>query len=234
MELTDNLKKTIEQQFLHDFFSAPIDTTARAMAALKHAGYFDFSVLYRQFYDPMAALLRPQFIVYYVLFGVVVFWINRSTLQSNVTMREYIFPRRILKRKSFWLDVQWYVLNLLRVISGVTALLGLLILVRFLSNYLDGIGYDDLYAVKRIRTVMFGLPKFPRTLLLFLSVVVTLDFVNYWMHRLMHHVPMLWNFHKVHHYPRQITLLASWRVHPLEQALSDFLGKLIALGAVVI
>jgi sterol desaturase/sphingolipid hydroxylase (fatty acid hydroxylase superfamily) len=233
MEPTGSLK-AIELNFIHDVLEAPIDATARAFSELKDLGYFDLSALYRQFYDPSVALLKPSLLIFYILFGALIFWVNSNTLRSNVTMQEYIFPRRILERRSFWIDIQWYVLTLLGVLSAFTAFLSLLILVGFASNYLSNIGYDDLYVVRRARGLMFGLPKGLRSLIFFLTVVVTLDFLVYWFHRMMHRVPMLWNFHKVHHYPRQITFLANWRVHPVEAVLAGFIDKLVVLAAVVL
>ncbi|MGB0734326.1 MAG: sterol desaturase family protein, partial [Pontibacterium sp.] len=42
------------------------------------------------------------------------------------------------------------------------------------------------------------------------------DFARYYLHRLMHRVPMLWAFHKVHHSARRLTPLTVLRTHPVE------------------
>ena len=53
------------------------------------------------------------------------------------------------------------------------------------------------------------------TLTLFLSG----DFTRYWLHRLMHSVPFLWEFHKVHHSAEVLTPITFYRVHPVENLL---------------
>ena len=41
--------------------------------------------------------------------------------------------------------------------------------------------------------------------------------LGYWVdHWLSHRVPVLWDFHKVHHSAQELTPLTAWRVHPIE------------------
>lgn len=42
------------------------------------------------------------------------------------------------------------------------------------------------------------------------------DFTKYLLHRWMHHWPMLWSIHKVHHSATTLTPVTVYRVHPLE------------------
>lgn len=42
---------------------------------------------------------------------------------------------------------------------------------------------------------------------------VARDFIHYWIHRLLHRVPMLWRFHEVHHSVRQMGFAAHLRFH---------------------
>jgi sterol desaturase/sphingolipid hydroxylase (fatty acid hydroxylase superfamily) len=51
----------------------------------------------------------------------------------------------------------------------------------------------------------------------FLIYWVVADFIAYWLHRSMHHVPLLWRVHRVHHAQTSITFVTSWRNHILEQ-----------------
>jgi sterol desaturase/sphingolipid hydroxylase (fatty acid hydroxylase superfamily) len=43
------------------------------------------------------------------------------------------------------------------------------------------------------------------------------DFLAYWLHRSLHHFPLLWRVHRVHHAQTVITYATSWRNHVLEQ-----------------
>lgn len=45
-------------------------------------------------------------------------------------------------------------------------------------------------------------------------------FVQYWWHRAMHRVPILWRLHRVHHAPEQMSVLKSAHNHPLEDILN--------------
>lgn len=50
--------------------------------------------------------------------------------------------------------------------------------------------------------------------------VVLLDLAIYWQHRLVHHVPLLWRLHRVHHADVGFDVTTAVRFHPLEIALS--------------
>jgi sterol desaturase/sphingolipid hydroxylase (fatty acid hydroxylase superfamily) len=56
------------------------------------------------------------------------------------------------------------------------------------------------------------------------------DLANYASHYLMHRVPILWEFHKVHHSAQVLTPITAFRVHPCEILFIDFIEGL-ALGA---
>lgn len=50
---------------------------------------------------------------------------------------------------------------------------------------------------------------------------LTFDFFGYWMHRWQHSSRFLWAFHSVHHAPEQLTFLASYRLHVVEQLITN-------------
>lgn len=54
-------------------------------------------------------------------------------------------------------------------------------------------------------------------------VLVSGDFLRYWLHRAAHKNPWLWRLHAVHHSPDKLYWLNVGRFHPLEKAL-QFLG----------
>lgn len=51
-------------------------------------------------------------------------------------------------------------------------------------------------------------------------LLLTEDLFRYWMHRLMHKVPFLWEFHKVHHSPEVLVPFSLLRTHPVNGALN--------------
>lgn len=63
-------------------------------------------------------------------------------------------------------------------------------------------------------------------------MLVSADFLRYWLHRLAHENALLWRFHAVHHSPRKLYWLNVGRFHPLDKALQYLLDALpfILLG----
>jgi len=71
----------------------------------------------------------------------------------------------------------------------------------------------------------FGYVKtdsFDKNLIVALYTVVLFcasDFSRYWLHRWLHTIPLLWEFHKVHHSAKVLNPLTFYRVHPVENLL---------------
>lgn len=55
-----------------------------------------------------------------------------------------------------------------------------------------------------------------------ITLFVISDFTRYWLHRFLHTVPFLWEFHKIHHSAKVLNPLTFYRVHPLENILFGF------------
>jgi len=52
-----------------------------------------------------------------------------------------------------------------------------------------------------------------------ISLFIVSDFTRYWLHRFLHTIPFLWEFHKVHHSAKVLNPLTFYRVHPIENIL---------------
>lgn len=124
---------------------------------------------------------------------------------------ELLFPWRKNQnsfRKDFWLDAFYMFFNFF--------LLNLLILIA-LSNTAAEV-FNDFLKLFRLNLTNFQLidvsrlPKFWGLLLFFLVS----DFVQWNTHRLLHRVPTLWNFHKVHHSVKEMGFAAHLRFHWME------------------
>lgn len=62
-----------------------------------------------------------------------------------------------------------------------------------------------------------------------IAVIVLLDCVIYWQHRIFHRVPILWRLHKMHHQDIDLDVTSGARFHPIE----IFLSTLIKIGCVI-
>ena len=59
-------------------------------------------------------------------------------------------------------------------------------------------------------------------LLAFLVVALLVhDFASFYLHMLQHRIPLLWEFHKVHHAPESLIPLTAHRIHPGEDLLDE-------------
>ena len=128
-----------------------------------------------------------------------------------VWLLEILFPWRKdqpIFRKDFWLDTFYMFFNFF--------LLNLIILIA-LSNTTEAIFNDLLgfFGLSVSSFQLFDVDDLPLWLGLFIFFLIS-DFVQWNTHRLLHRVPFLWNFHKVHHSVKQMGFAAHLRYHWME------------------
>lgn len=109
-------------------------------------------------------------------------------------------------RKDFWMDTFYMFFNFflfsLLIYNAVSN-----VVVNFLNDSLASIGINNLLA--------FEVMSWPIWSHLLIGFLVR-DFVQWWVHRLLHRVPTLWEFHKVHHSVAQMGFAAHLRYHWME------------------
>ena len=128
-----------------------------------------------------------------------------------VWLLEILFPWRknqSIFRKDFWLDTfymffNFFLLNLIVLVALSNAV------AEFFNDILSVFGWHidslQLFSVN-------DLPKWLGLLIFFLII----DFVQWTTHILLHRVPWLWNFHKVHHSVKEMGFAAHLRYHWME------------------
>lgn len=109
-------------------------------------------------------------------------------------------------RKDFWLDFfymffNFFLFNLVIYIAGSN------VVVELFNQLLASVGINNLVALK--------IGSWPIWAQLF-SLFIIRDFVQWNIHRLLHAVPFLWEFHKVHHSVEQMGFAAHLRYHWME------------------
>lgn len=124
---------------------------------------------------------------------------------------EILFPWRKnqpIIRKDFWLDIFYMFFNFF--------LLNLIVLIA-LSNVTEQILNDLLskFNLKLISFQLIDISKYPKVLSLLLFFIVA-DFIQWITHRMLHRLPFLWNFHKIHHSVKQMGFAAHLRYHWME------------------
>ena len=109
-------------------------------------------------------------------------------------------------RKDFWLDFFYMFFNFF-LFSLIIYNAASNVVVHFFNDLLASIGITNLVA--------FEVMSWPTWTHLLIGFVVR-DFVQWWTHRLLHRVPALWEFHKVHHSVEQMGFAAHLRYHWME------------------
>ncbi|MEQ6165740.1 sterol desaturase family protein [Ekhidna sp. MALMAid0563] len=109
-------------------------------------------------------------------------------------------------RKDFWLDFFYMFFNFF-LFSLIVFNAASNVVVHFFNNLLASIGVTNLVA--------FEVMSWPTWAHLLLGFFVR-DFVQWWTHRLLHRVPFLWEFHKVHHSVKEMGFAAHLRFHWME------------------
>ncbi len=122
---------------------------------------------------------------------------------------EILFPWRKdqpLFRKDFWLDGFYMFFNFfLFSLIAYNALS--MVAVHAFNDFLAWFGLRNLVAIE-----VHSWPVWAQLLLL----LVVRDFIDFHVHRLLHCVPWLWEFHKVHHSVEQMGFAAHMRYHWME------------------
>ncbi|NMM50417.1 sterol desaturase family protein [Marinigracilibium pacificum] len=111
-----------------------------------------------------------------------------------------------LFRKDFWLDVFYMFFNFF---------LFSLIIYNAASDVVVNFFYDLLASIGINNLVAFEVMSWPTWAHLLVGFLVR-DFVQWNTHRLLHTVPALWEFHKVHHSVEEMGFAAHLRYHWME------------------
>lgn len=122
---------------------------------------------------------------------------------------EIIFPWRKDQpriRKDFWLDFFYMFFNFFLFSLIVYNALSNVFVTLF-NNGLSSIGITNLVAIN-----LETLPDWFKLIILF----VVMDFIQWCVHILLHRVPFLWEFHKVHHSVEEMGFAAHLRYHWME------------------
>ena len=133
-------------------------------------------------------------------------------LSIGVWLLEILMPWRsqqAIFRKDFWLDgfylfFNFFIFSLIgfAAISNVVA--------QMFEDILASIGFKNIVAIE-----LSALPQLAKLLIMF----VVADFIQWNIHRLLHRVPQLWEYHKLHHSVEQMGVAAHFRYHFMENVI---------------
>lgn len=160
-----------------------------------------------------------------------IYWlyIISSMIIAGIYLFIYEKQRKINLSKKLWfhqssiLDYKYFIVSFfIKTILIMPLLFGAKEVTIFVYEYLmDSYGYIKISFFTYTQVVIIY------TICLF----VISDFTRYWLHRFLHTIPFLWEFHKVHHSAKVLNPLTFYRVHPVENILFG-LRYAISIGLV--
>ena len=180
--------------------------------------------------DPLLMPLHASQRVYWLYllsglaFAAAVYLVRRrGKARSLRGLFGYLLPRPLLLHASALLDYRYFVVN--RIVFGL-----------LLLPALPAAALGTAAVTRGGLHLLFPGSFFPCSgmgmLLLQTGLsALALDFGLFLAHRLLHEVPMLWEFHKVHHSAEVLTPVTAYRMHPVDDLLSMALSG--ALGGIV-
>ena len=135
---------------------------------------------------------------------------------------EYLIPKKMWLSQSSGVDaVLWLINGLFKVfLIGPYFIFGFALSDWVEASLVDVLGYPSA-------------PLSETATLIWYTVVLTLalDLSTYFVHLLMHRVPALWEFHKIHHAATVLTPITQYRIHPIELLVNN--AKAISVMGVV-
>ena len=125
----------------------------------------------------------------------------------------FVFPSKVWSNPSAWLDVRYFIVNHF---IGKLFYIGLTASMAELAFRLVSGGS----LLSEITSQ--GMPTGAEFFVALGFMVVTFaiaDFTSFFLHFLQHKIPLLWEFHKVHHSPEVMHPLSNFREHPIDNIL---------------
>jgi sterol desaturase/sphingolipid hydroxylase (fatty acid hydroxylase superfamily) len=169
-------------------------------------------------YDSFEGLFSSSKRIYwqYILSSLFIALIYLLTLEKKVAKKEMKLnlSYKLWLHKSAVLDYKYFVLSFfIKVLLILPFVISVQEITIFVYEYLL-----DYYGYMKINTFSYSQVVILFTVVLF----IVSDFTRYWLHRFLHTIPFLWEFHKVHHSAKVLTPITFYRVHPVENLLFGF------------
>lgn len=179
-----------------------------------------------QFDEPTSRLYHVNILSSLLLVLAVLWFVGRRQKKPlRLLLKRWVFRKRYWWNHSSKQDYGIYLLNaLLKSFLFVPLFEGSFQISQFVIRFLVRFNNGDL----------LNIPSSDFKIVVFtLAVFVWDDFLRFFNHWLMHKIPFLWEFHKLHHSARVLTPITLYRAHPVESVFAVLRNSLslgVALG----
>ncbi len=137
---------------------------------------------------------------------------RRSLLQE-------LFPRAVYTHRSSLVDYVYFITNSILYASILVPFLGIGVYVSKATV--------SVFAWLWSPVAIVSLSAVSATILVTLLMALVADFGTFLGHYIMHKVPFLWEFHKVHHSAEVMTPMTVYRMHPVDDIFTIALGGIL-------
>ncbi|WP_415063193.1 sterol desaturase family protein [Bdellovibrio sp.] len=182
-----------------------------------------------QFDEPTSRLYHVNILSSLLLVIVVMWLVGRKQKHSfSFLLRRWVLRKRYWWNHSSKQDYWIYFFNaVLKSFLLVPLFEGSFQVSQIVIRFLVRFNHGDL----------LNIPSSDAKIILFtFAVFVWDDFLRFFNHWLMHKIPVLWEFHKLHHSARVLTPITLYRAHPVESffaVLRNSLSLGVALGVFI-
>jgi sterol desaturase/sphingolipid hydroxylase (fatty acid hydroxylase superfamily) len=123
----------------------------------------------------------------------------------------YLFPKRIWSHPSAWLDVRYFFFHQMTGHFFATSV-GVVVTA---ATFTLLTGFEKLPDAAEA-TALTGWAGLAAAFAFMVVAFVVADFTAFYIHYLQHKIPLLWQFHKVHHSAEVMHPLSNFREHPID------------------
>jgi sterol desaturase/sphingolipid hydroxylase (fatty acid hydroxylase superfamily) len=159
------------------------------------------------------SFLNPQKRIFwgYLLASLVIgiFWLRWVKKVNFISSLKLIINRKVWLSASAKADYKIMLIN-----SFLMIVLSPRLLTKATVAYLIFNGIHYLYDGKPY--ILITPPKWVIAFSFTLVLFILDDFARYWLHRSLHKIPILWEFHKIHHSATSLNPFTIFRTHPVE------------------
>ncbi len=192
---------------------------------------FDLEIFLNSFISLLSDFLDPQkriFVGYLLSASLLVILVLRLKYPDRFSLQllmSTLFSKKVWLSPSSFADIKLLLFNRLLFGGAITQVLSKSTVSLGVYFLLMDTGWFSL-------TPKVLLPANVCALLFTVTLFVVDDYSRYWTHRALHRIPILWEFHKVHHSATTLTPLTVFRTHPVEVVVFSIRGALVQ-GTVV-
>ncbi|SEC38301.1 Sterol desaturase/sphingolipid hydroxylase, fatty acid hydroxylase superfamily [Tenacibaculum sp. MAR_2009_124] len=154
---------------------------------------------------------RRTYFIYLVTSALLAYYVYFRS-KNKQGFLQYLFPKKVWLGKSAFVDYSMVIFNSLFKVIFIGPYLILGLYIAFYTNefLLEKFGYATVNLGKTETIIYYTI-----------ALTVMGDFFTYLIHLLMHKIPFLWEFHKVHHSATELNPFTQYRIHPIELLINN-------------